>query len=89
MLAACKLHQAGIIHGQLTVDRERGTQHFVIASDGSIRIVDYSMAHGHWGICNGAVPYNPYLKDSHYTTGCPELEALDEQFYYFGCYPIE
>ena len=82
MLAACELHKANIVHGQLLQDDHVQYRHFVIASDKTVRVVDFSSAAKHWwGPCHAAV--HPHLigGGNPWVSSCWELSDLDMEFY--------
>ena len=72
ILAACKLHDAGIVHGRL-YDREG--RHFVTGMDGTVRIVDFALAKSHK--CRGAIPKLLTERPGEIPAGCEELEDLE------------
>ncbi|KAI0347646.1 hypothetical protein BDW22DRAFT_1349679 [Trametopsis cervina] len=69
ILAACRVHAAGILHGRLQ-DR-----HFVMSMDHTVRIVDFSEARSHK--CRGAIPLLDTEEPGDIPAGCEELEDLE------------
>ena len=72
MLAAIRLHNAGIMHGKLT-----DAMHFVPGHDGHLRVVGFSRAITHK--CEGGVPYvyEHVRKPNERPEGCGELDLLE------------
>lgn len=78
MLAACKIHQAGIVHGAL------GDGHHFVKMGDNVRVVDFSLAVRH-RCTNGT----PILNSSHFWTSnpvpqCPELALMEKTRGYRG-----
>lgn len=73
MLAAIRLHAAGIMHGKLT-----DSLHFVPGPDGHLRIVGFSVAMKH--SCEGSVPLLYDYRLTEKPQGCAELDLLEEKF---------
>uniref|UniRef100_A0A0W0F1P9 Protein kinase domain-containing protein n=1 Tax=Moniliophthora roreri TaxID=221103 RepID=A0A0W0F1P9_MONRR len=71
MLAACKLHQVGIVHGALSDHRH------ILAVGRQIRIIDFANA-GHSHQCFGALP--TLDNNSSVSRGCDELERLEREY---------
>ncbi|KAI0660499.1 hypothetical protein C8Q70DRAFT_1053062 [Cubamyces menziesii] len=74
MIAATRLHEAGVFHGQLLDPR-----HFIPMRDGTLRIVDFSMAKAHK--CPGSVPLSMDPNgDPRPTESCGELDVMESRF---------
>ncbi|KAF8808003.1 hypothetical protein BYT27DRAFT_7098069 [Phlegmacium glaucopus] len=66
--AARKLHEAGVVHGDLLETRN------ILQMDESPRIIDFSTATRHH--CQNGVPTHPYLKFADGIHCCPELAEI-------------
>ncbi|KAI0639831.1 hypothetical protein C8Q77DRAFT_1152774 [Trametes polyzona] len=74
MLAATKMHQAGVMHGHLLDPR-----HFLPMRDGTLRIVDFSTARAHK--CPGARPLTLSTSgDPRPPESCGELDVVESRF---------
>ncbi|KAI8981240.1 hypothetical protein BD414DRAFT_492072 [Trametes punicea] len=75
MLAATKLHEASVFHGQLLDPR-----HYIPMRDGSLRIVDFSVAKVHR--CPGSVPLSldNGSGDPRPAETCGELDVMESRF---------
>ncbi|KAI0931276.1 hypothetical protein AcW2_000199 [Taiwanofungus camphoratus] len=74
MLAACSIHEKGILHGSL-----QDGHHFVPGSkDNVLRIVDFARAGVH--ACAGGTPLLINLSGEEQPRGCSELADLEETF---------
>jgi hypothetical protein len=76
MVAACRLHEAGIFHGNLV----QGS-HFIKMDDDRVRIIDFSTAVMHK--CPGAHPALTSGKHGD-VVQCPELMKIEKIFGYRG-----
>ncbi|KAF9469671.1 hypothetical protein BDZ94DRAFT_1180988, partial [Collybia nuda] len=76
MVAACRLHEAGVFHGNLVEG-----SHFVKSDDDRVRIVDFSTATLHK--CPGAHPALTSGSQSD-AIQCPELVKIEKVFGYRG-----
>ncbi|KAK7058519.1 hypothetical protein VNI00_002153 [Paramarasmius palmivorus] len=71
MLAACKLHRAGVVHGSLDEPRH------ILEVGKTIRIIDFADV-GRYHQCVGAVPR---LESNHRVPmGCVQLEDLENRY---------
>ncbi|KAI9062954.1 hypothetical protein FKP32DRAFT_1572821 [Trametes sanguinea] len=75
MVAAIEIHKAGVFHGLLL-----DTRHFIPARDGTLRIIDFSIAQQHR--CPGSIPLslNPTGGDSRPDATCGELDVMESRF---------
>ncbi|KAI0673561.1 hypothetical protein C8Q78DRAFT_989742 [Trametes maxima] len=74
MLAVTQLHNAGVFHGQLLDPR-----HFIPMKDGSLRIVDFSVAKLHQ--CPGSTPLSLGTNgDPRPPESCGELDVVKKRF---------
>lgn len=76
MVAACRLHEAGVFHGNLI----QGS-HFIKSDDDQVRIIDFSTATMHK--CPGAHPTLTSGRQSN-APQCPELMRVEKVFGYRG-----
>ncbi|KAF9055917.1 hypothetical protein BJ165DRAFT_459281 [Panaeolus papilionaceus] len=72
MIAACKLHYAGLVHGDLLSGRH------IIGQGNEPRIIDFSKAIRH--TCQNGVPTNPYEHNPEKRRFCQELMELERHF---------
>ncbi|OSD03545.1 hypothetical protein PYCCODRAFT_1466918 [Trametes coccinea BRFM310] len=75
MVAATQVHKAGVFHGTLL-----DTRHFIPARDGTLRIIDFSVARPHR--CPGSLPLslNHADSDSRPDGSCGELDVMESRF---------
>ncbi|OBZ68367.1 hypothetical protein A0H81_11647 [Grifola frondosa] len=74
MLAAARMHEAGILHGHLD------ERHFVVADDRTLRVIGFKYAGDHH--CHGAIPFStadpgPEAGDPKPEDSCLELTVLE------------
>lgn len=74
MCVVSKLHEAGVIHGDLLNPR-----HFLAMNDGTLRIVDFSAANAH--SCLGAHPLTLDTSgDARPAETCSELNRVESRY---------
>jgi len=75
MIASCKIHQAGLLHGDLMNGRH------IIRMGNGVRIIDFSSAVRH--TCTNGVPTllgRSYSSDGPGPNFCPELVNLERTY---------
>ncbi|KAJ8084558.1 hypothetical protein AAF712_004304 [Marasmius tenuissimus] len=73
MIAICKLHQAGVVHGSIRLDQ----QHHILEVGHELRIVDFTNA-GRFHTCVGGTPV--LVRGGRHDQGCAELVMMEEEF---------
>ncbi|KAF8159763.1 hypothetical protein B0H34DRAFT_674069 [Crassisporium funariophilum] len=72
MIAACKLHQAGVVHGDLL------DAHHILQMGFTPRFIDFSTATRH--LCQNGIPTNPYECLSRSVRCCNELIEMEKSY---------